>query len=260
MTDATTRPGPGMPCWASLMAHDLPAAQRFYGEIFGWEYEQGPRTLGPYVRALRDGVPVAGLNATARRLDSPASWLPHVAALDADRTANTVRECGGTVAVGPLDAAEDGRTAIAADIAGAGFGIWQLGETGRGVTFGQSPGAPVWTELITSDATWASKFYQMVFGYEARTARTVPGADRLTLYLGDRPVCGIRGVDGRLPHDRGSFWLVYFSVPDADASAARVRELGGETTEPEETPIGRFVRATDPEGAPFALLQQRPAG
>ncbi|WP_130798460.1 VOC family protein [Streptomyces otsuchiensis] len=257
MTEAVTRPGPGMPCWVSLMAHDLPAAQRFYSEIFGWEYEPGPGTLGPYVRALKDGDPVAGLNATARRLDSPAAWLPHVAALDADRTANTVRECGGTVAVGPLDAAEDGRTAIAADIAGAGFGIWQMGEAGGGVPFRHSPGAPVWTELITSDATWASKFYQMVFGYQARTARTVPGADRLTLYFEDQPVCGIRGVDGRLPRDRGSYWLVYFSVTDADATAARLSELGGEVIEPEETPIGRVIRATDPEGAPFALLQRR---
>ena len=34
------------------------AAQRFYGGLFGWEFDAGPTQLGPYVRALRDGHPV----------------------------------------------------------------------------------------------------------------------------------------------------------------------------------------------------------
>lgn len=257
MTEAATRPAPGTPCWVSLMAHDLPAAERFYSGLFGWQYSSGPTPLGPYVRALHEDTPVAGLNAMGSQLHSPAAWLPHITTANADRTADTIRECGGTVAVGPLDAAEEGRMAVAADNGGAVFGIWQA-RLRHGISFGVRVGAPIWTELITPDSSMVSKFYEMVFGYQSRTARTVPGADRLTMYLGEQPVCGIRGVGDNIPHDRGSHWLVYFAVPDADASAARLTDLGGKVLEPpEETAIGRVIRVADPEGAPFALLQRR---
>jgi predicted enzyme related to lactoylglutathione lyase len=256
MTEAANRPTPGTPCWVSLMVHDLPAAERFYSGVFGWQYSSGPTPLGPYVRALQDGRPVAGLNAIAPQLESPAAWLPHIATDNADLTADTIRGCGGTVAVGPLDAAEEGRMAVASDTGGAVFGIWQARRR-KGISFGPEVGSPMWTELITSDTAMVSKFYELVFGYQSHTARTVPGADRLTLYLGDRPVGGIRGVEDELPRDRGSHWLVYFSVPDADGAAARLEDLGGQVLEPPEvTPIGRVIRAADPEGAPFALLQR----
>lgn len=255
MTEAVTRPYPGTPCWVSLMVHDLAAARRFYSGVFGWQYSTGPTHPGSHVRATLDGVPVAGLSGMTAQLQRPASWLPHFATDGADLTAAAIRECGGTVAVGPLDAGDEGRLAVSSDTAGAVFGIWQANQR-YGISFDRATGAPVWTELITADSSLVSKFYEMVFGYQARTARTVPGADRLTLYLGDRPVGGIRGVGGDLPRDRGSYWLVYFSVPDADAAAKRLEELGGHVLEaPEVTPIGRVIRATDPEGAPFALLQ-----
>lgn len=256
MTEAVTRPSPGMPCWVSLMVQDLAAAERFYGGLFGWEYSPGPIPLGSYVRALSNGRPVAGLSGMSTQWQYPASWLPHFATTSADETAATIRQCGGTVGVGPLDAAEEGRIAISSDNTGAVLGICQSGKR-YGSFFDKEPGSPVWTELITADSSLVSKFYEAVFGYQSRTARTVPGADRLTLYLDDRPAVGIRGVGDEVPRDRGSYWLVYFSVTDADASAKLVEQLGGQVVqEPEETPIGRVIRVADPEGAPFALLQR----
>ncbi|MGW7291653.1 VOC family protein [Streptomyces xiamenensis] len=255
MTVGTPPPRPGTPCWASLMVHDLAGSQEFYRSLFGWEFEEGPRQLGLYVRALHEGRPVAGVGEIAADLQRPSAWLPYIATGNADATTAMIRDCGGTLAVGPMDAQQVGRLAIAADVCGGAFGIWE-GRTYHGAPFREAPGAPAWTELITPETSLVSKFYSMVFGYEAVPTQALPaGSDHLTLRLGGRSVAGIAGVGSDLPHDRGPHWMTYFSVRDIDRDAVRVGELGGRLLrEPHDTPFGIVAAVEDPEGAPFALV------
>lgn len=127
MTEAVkaTRRTPGTPCWVSLMVHGLGTTEEFYAELFGWEYAPGPEQLGPYVRALLDGREVAGIGEMPPDRHLPVAWTTYLATDDADATAEAIRSCGGTVAVGPLDAGIAGRVAICSDPLGAIFGIWQ---------------------------------------------------------------------------------------------------------------------------------------
>ena len=113
--EARARHEPGSPCWVSLMVHGPAATQEFYGELFGWEFQPGPQQLGPYVRALLDGKEVAGIGQLPPDRHLPIAWTPYFASTDVDRTADTVRLCGGTVGVGPLDAGETGRIAVTLD-------------------------------------------------------------------------------------------------------------------------------------------------
>jgi predicted enzyme related to lactoylglutathione lyase len=245
---------PGTPCWVSLMVHGLDATEEFYGELFGWEFRPGPQQLGPYVRALLDGREVAGVGRlpTDRRL--PVAWTPYLASDDADRTADTVRLCGGTVAVGPLDAAEAGRMAIAADPSGAVFGIWE-GVAHPGTALTGVPGTPVWNELLTFETESVTKFYKSVFPYEEEPVVSA-GDDCLTLRLDGRPVAGLHGVGHGLPPDRGPHWRTYFEVADLDATLRRVAELGGRVLAPAyDGPHGRVATVADPEGAEFSVLQ-----
>lgn len=260
MTEAATRHSDGghalgTPCWASLMVHDLAAAQRFYQQLFGWEFAEGPQQLGAYVRGTLEHYPVAGLGeiATGRQLD--VAWLPYLASPDADSTAASVRECGGTVAVGPLDAEEAGRMAIAADPTGAPFGVWQAGEhTGQALERGV-PGTPVWFELIVRDSGYASAFYPTIFGYQAETS-TREGTDTVTLRLADEPVAAVHGIGDSLPAGLGPRWKTYFAVADPDETARLAVELGGQLQEsPAEVPFGRRATLTDPEGAEFSVVR-----
>ncbi|RKN37882.1 VOC family protein [Streptomyces hoynatensis] len=256
MTETASPPGLGTHRWLSLMVHDLDASRRFYGELFGWEFDEGPSQLGAYVRALREGHPVAGLGEIAPGAPRLVAWLPYIATPDADSTAALIRDCGGTVAVGPLDVESVGRLAIAADPSGAAFGLWQGPPRRRG-SFQAPVGAPDWNELITADTSHVSKFYSLVFGYEPVHEPALPEeADYLTLRLGGRPVAGLRGVGDELPHDRGAHWLSYFSVPDVEETLDRIVELGGRRlSEPEVSPFGRWAKAADPEGAIFAVIR-----
>ncbi|GGV15782.1 hypothetical protein GCM10010260_63770 [Streptomyces filipinensis] len=248
------RRAPGTPCWVSLMAHGLTATEEFYGELFGWEFEPGPQQLGPYVRALLDGHEVAGMGQLPPDRRLPIAWTPYLASDDVDQTADTVRECGGTVGVGPLDAAEAGRMAIAADPSGAVFGIWQ-GSAHLGTTLTGVPGTPAWNELVTFETESVAKFYATVFGYE-QEAVVSADFDYVTLHLAGRPVAGLHGVGHALPRDRGPHWQTYFEVADTDATTRQVADLGGRVIRPpHDSPHGRVATVADPEGAEFSVVQ-----
>ncbi|MEV4944737.1 VOC family protein [Streptomyces sp. NPDC053755] len=252
MTEAT-RHTPGTPCWVSLMVHGLDATQEFYNALFGWEFVPGPQQLGPYVRALLDGREVAGIGQLPPDRHLPVAWTTYLASDDADETAESIRCCGGTVAVGPLDAGEAGRLVICSDPAGAVFGVWQAG-LHTGTTTAGRPGTPVWNELLTYETSTVGKFYRTVFGYDIEPSVS-DEPDSLTLRRQGRPVAAVHGLGGGLPRDRGAHWMTYFEVADTDAAAALVSELGGRVLRPPgDGAAGRLAEVADPEGAVFTIV------
>jgi uncharacterized protein len=249
-----TRHAPGTPCWVSLMVHGLAATQEFYAALFDWEFQPGPQQLGPCVRALLDGREVAGIGQLPPDRHLPIAWTPYLASDDVDLTAETVRLCGGTVGVGPLDAAEDGRLAICSDPCGAVFGVWQPAAH-RGTAVTGVPGTPAWNELLTFESENVAKFYETVFAYEEEPAVSAD-FDYVTLRIDGRPVAGIHGVGNALPRDRGPHWVTYFEVADTDETLARIAGLGGQVLSPaHDSGHGRVATVADPEGARFALIQ-----
>ncbi|MGW4347174.1 VOC family protein [Streptomyces sp. NPDC004690] len=263
---------PGTPCWVSLMAHSMTTAQAFYGELFGWEFRPGPDRLRPYVRAVLAGRDVAGIGRLPPDLPLPVAWTPYLASDDVDLTAETVRRCGGTIGVGPLETGDAGRLAIGSDPSGAVFGLWQA-PAHRGTDRGGGPGTPVWHELHTFETANVAKFYATLFDYgterrepdaelgpgsesgsESRSrSRAEPGSrsraesrsgagsrsgtgascdDHVTLSLAGRPVAALHGAGAELPRARGSHWLTYFAVADAYASLDRLTALGGRVLAP----------------------------
>ncbi|MEU6095876.1 VOC family protein [Streptomyces sp. NPDC047079] len=246
---------PGTPCWASLMVHGMAAAQEFYAALFGWEFRPGLRPLGPYVRAVLNGHEVAGIGRLPPDRHLPITWTPYFTSDDVDATAETIRSCGGTVAVGPLDVAGAGRLAIASDPMGAVFGVWQSAEhLATGLT--GVPGAPAWNELLTYDTAGVAKFYRTVFA-SGRDPVLRGGPDYVHVHIEGRPVAGIHGVGSALPRDRGPHWMTYFQVTDVDATAEKVAALGGRVVRPAcVTDLGRVVTVADPEGATFSVVSR----
>ncbi|MGW9326350.1 VOC family protein [Streptomyces koyangensis] len=247
------RPVPGTPCWVSLMADDLAASKEFYGRLFGWEFLPGPEQLGPYARALLDGQVVAGIGRMPVGQAPPVAWTPYLAADDVDETASTVRHCGGTVGVGPLDAEEAGRLALATDPSGAIFGIWQ-GREHRGAAVEGVPGSVLWNELVTRDTAGVLPFYRAVFGFEAE--REEAADDAATLLLGERPAASVLGVGQALGELGAAHWHTHFAVDDPDEAVNRVIELGGRVQRPpRDGTHGRTATVADPSGAVFTVAR-----
>ncbi|MDH2390242.1 VOC family protein [Streptomyces sp. HNM0663] len=244
----------GAPCWISLMAHDLSAAQDFYGAVLGWRFR--PARLGAEFRlAVLDGEPVAGIGEVTPTLQAPVAWTPYFAVADADATAARIRERSATVAVGPLNFPV-GRGALAADRDGAVFGIWQGELISNWQTWREK--APTWLRLRTRNAFDAAIFYGEVLDW----ASDRPGCCEVD-YEEDEVVLRQHGfVVARLssgateeapdplirPH-----WHVHFAVPDVEATVQAALRHGGLVLEQHGTPEGSEATLRDRDGAMFSV-------
>ncbi|KRV51432.1 bleomycin resistance protein [Wenjunlia vitaminophila] len=254
MSEVMARPVQGTPCWVSLLARDLSTAQRFYGQLFDWEFRAGPQHFGPYCRALLGPHQVAGLGAIPAGRNLPVAWTMYVASDNADATAARIRDSGGTVAVGPLESDSAGRMAIAADPSGGVFGVWEPREH-LGADLTGEPGSVAWNELLIRDASYVDAFYSLVFGYATEPVSS-PFDWRLLLLVQGEAVAGISSMGAEMPPSTSPSWMTYFAVRDTDASVARAVELGGTMVSgPEDFGYGRRATLADPEGATFSVLE-----
>lgn len=255
MSGSGLRHAQGTPCWVSLMARDLGTAEDFYGALLGWEFIPGSMELGPYQRAVLDGLPVAGIGELAAGSGMPVDWITYFAADSADEVAQRVRSSGGTVALGPLESETAGRMAVAADPDGAVFGIWEAHDH-PGWALQHHPGAAAWSELETSGARRSGTFYESVFGaaaVQSDSVRVRRDQDMVVLTVDGKRVAGIRQVAGLedRPH-----WRILFAVDSVDVVAKQAEVLGGSVErEPWDTPFGRMALLRDAEGGPFGVVR-----
>src|SRR3954453_17607282 len=96
---------PGVPCWIDITQPDPQAAVAFYGELFGWQFEDvmPPESPAPYFVARLEGGDVAAV--TSQPEGSPPAWNTYIWVADADETAAKVRAAGGSVLREPVEAA-----------------------------------------------------------------------------------------------------------------------------------------------------------
>jgi hypothetical protein len=112
-----------------------------------------------------------------------------------------------------------------------------------------------WNELMTKDVNACKKFYGQVFGWTCEDKPMGPGMTYTLFKQGETQVAGMMSMTPEMgpapPH-----WLSYVSVPDIDATAKKIGELGGRVfVPPTDIPtIGRFAVFQDPGGAVFAAI------
>jgi predicted enzyme related to lactoylglutathione lyase len=252
-----TSPWPaGVPCWADLMAPDVPAAKEFYAAVLGWSFEDTEEEYGGYALATVDGAAAAGIGPV--REGARTAWTLYLASDDADKTAAAVAERGGTVLLAPGDVGPLGRMFVAADPTEAVFGVWQAGtHIGAGVV--NEPGGLCWEDLRTPDPDTAREFYRALFGY--RTDPMPEAGPDYQLFSRpdeDLPLGGMGGMMGA--EAMPAHWVVYFGVADATAAVAAAERSGGSVLVPGfDTPYGRMAGLADPGGAVFWVAQVDPA-
>ncbi|WP_131097677.1 VOC family protein [Streptomonospora litoralis] len=239
----------GAPCWMEMSVPDLGLAKDFYAGLFGWEFDDLPYTMARLGRRR-----VAGLSerwgSDADTGDS-AAWTVFLATRDLDVAVHTLAGAGGRLCGARQDIGDLGAMALVGDPTGAAFGLWEPG-TLRGCEASGVAGAPVWSEVTSSDILTTSSFLVRLFGVEPET---VEGFDFITLYSGGTPVCGVYGGDGR-PSQGDAAWLTYFAVDSADTAAAYALDTGGGVVRPAaDSPYGRWCLLADPFGARFAAVE-----
>jgi hypothetical protein len=248
--------GEGAPCWADVSVPDLAAGRRFYGELFGWSFQDQGEEYGHYTIASRDGKAAAALMGKVDP-SMPTAWGLHLASSDVAKTAERITEAGGQVVFGPDAVGDAGVMAGATDPGGSFFGVWQAG---RHIGFGivNEPGGYCWAENHTRDAAAVDAFYPAVFGYDEQQVGDGVHFDYKVWSLPGQPDQQVLGRMNRasdLAADHPSAFQVYFVVADCDEAAATVKRLGGRViNEPSDSPFGRMAVVSDDHGAEFAVI------
>lgn len=231
--------GEGVPCWVDAQLADVEAGKRFYGELFGWTFEDA---YGSSVWARLEGDLVASL---APKMDGrmPTVWTVSFATPDAEALGRRITAAGGQVVMAPFPVGDLGVAALAADSEGAVFGLWQPGRH-RGFGRRHAPGTFVWAQLYTRDTAAANTFYGGLF----HDALFGAGAE---------PDFGRADVTELFPAEMPPHFLTHFRVAGLDDALGAVQRLGGRVQAPPfETSYGRVAVVTDNQGASFALLQR----
>lgn len=245
--------------WVELGTTDAAAAKKFYGGLFGWEFDDQP--AGPdmiYSMAKVGGETVGAVYQMGKEMQGiPTHWLSYVTVDDADAIVKKATANGGKVMKEPFDVMTFGRMAVLTDPSGASLAVWQPKQH-IGATVKQDPGSLCWNELYTTNVDAAGKFYANTFGWTTK-AIDMGKMGSYTLFGRDGKDNNVGGMMNMPPDMKGvpSNWLAYFAATDVDASTKKAESLGGKTIMPPmDIPnIGRFSIVQDPHGGTFALYK-----
>jgi uncharacterized protein len=246
----------GSPCWVDLWTSDVEGSRTFYTELFGWEAQEPSPEFGGYFMFIRNGVPVAGaMGGDMEDMPGKDSWKIYLATDDIDKTAEAATAMGAQIIAPSMPVADLGVQLVLTDPTGAHLGVWQP-MAFPGFTVMNEPGAPSWFELFTRDHPASVAFYRSVFQWDT-TAVGDSDEFRYTTMRdpgNEEELAGIMDATAWLPEGVPAHWSIYWQVDDADATVAKVRDLGGSlVADAEDTPYGRLATVADPAGAQFKL-------
>jgi len=124
MTTATTSTGRFV--WFEYVSKDLPRAQGFFGELFGWTTKSVPMPDGAYTMiAAADGKTIGGYSEPPSGAVAKPAWLPYLLVDSAAKTAAKVAQLGGTIMKDAFKVGDFATMAVVLDPQGAAVALWQ---------------------------------------------------------------------------------------------------------------------------------------
>lgn len=245
--------------WRDLLTNTPDETRRFYGELFGWEFEKpgidiGIGGAGTYTLIRHKGRLIGGIVDTVAlgKSDNISQWVTTMAVTDIEAAVDRVVSAGGIVMSPPESIGSRGRMALVEDPTGALFAMLQTSE-GDPPDHEPDHNGWLWDELWTNDVGKATDFYREVVGFQ-HTDHDIDDSDNdyRVLKMNDTPRAGVlpNPFEGERP-----VWVNYLRVEDPSAITARVESLGGKIlVESQERPIGGEVAfIAGPSGAGVAL-------
>ena len=121
----------------------------------------------------------------------------------------------------------------------------------------------IWYELMTSDPAGAAAFYGAVVGWNipSHGEATAGGVDyRMIMRSDGGNAGGVLALNAdMLAGGARPCWLGYLEVADVDAAIIAIKADGGAVQMPAtDLPVGRIAMVSDPQGAPFYIMDPIP--
>jgi len=241
---------PGKFVWADLVTDNLPAARKFYEQLFGWTF----REIGDYSIALNDERPLAGIFQRPRPADRAAEprWFGYISVPSVERARRATIKAGGRELASPRKLPDRGEQAVLTDPEGAVFGVIRS-SSGDPEDFLAAPGDWVWIELLSRDARRAGDFYRAVAGYEIVENTGAREKDFVFVSQGYARATARTITEAKvLPT-----WLPFVRVGNVGESLSKVRQLGGRVLLKPRSDLldGKLAVIADPTGAAIGILE-----
>ena len=238
--------------WADLSTLNLEEAKRFYGECFGWKFQD----VGEgYLTCQSGGQPAAGIYTMPVKFQDmgmPSFWMSYIHVPDIYQTVELAEKFGARVEIQPQEGPGGGLIALIRDPAGAGFTCYQGENPGGKGTTGER-GRMAWNELHVSELSKVKEFYVNVFDWVITPAREDNLYD-----IHNSPgelIAGIRIYDNEVKGDK-EYWAVFFRVANIQKSIETINTSGGRVIAEKTLPDRTSVLAYDSQGAAFCLLEE----
>ena len=126
-----------------------------------------------------------------------------------------------------------------------------------------NPANFIWYELMTSDPGGAASFYGAVVGWTIASHADPAAGDMDYRMIGRSDGGNAGGVlalnADMLAGGARPIWIGYLEVDDVDAAVDAIKADGGAVQMPAtDLPVGRIAMVTDPQGAPFYIMDPIP--
>ncbi|MGB8224868.1 MAG: VOC family protein [Polyangiales bacterium] len=247
---------PGKFVWHNLVTGDGEAARKFYGGLFGWQFDL--KDGGRYSVITYQGRNLGGILDASKDGNRPKSgrWLSAMSVPDLDAALAALGKAGGKQVEAPVQVSGVGRVVTVEDADGA---LFHLLAPERGDPPDVEPAVHTWLwhELLANHADRALAFYEAAFGYRTEPPKKNPSSEYRVLWSSGEPRAGI--LENPFDNTR-STWIPYVRVEDPAALAERVPGLGGRVVVAPHASVrnGTLALVLDPSGAPIALQQWSP--
>ena len=111
--------------WNELLTTDTSKASKFYGDLFGWTWDESPMPNGTSYTTIKNGD---NMNGGMMAIDPawgpmPSNWMVYFTVADCDAALENIKSLGGRVVMGPMDVPGTGRFATCQDPQGAHFNV-----------------------------------------------------------------------------------------------------------------------------------------
>jgi len=246
---------PGKFVWADLVTDDVPAARKFYAQLFGWKFWD----MGSYTIALNDERPLCGMFQRPRPKDRVAEprWFGYISVGSVERAQGAVTKAGGRVLAAPRQMPKRGDQAVFADPEGAVFGVVKS-SAGDPEDFLAEPGDWIWIQLLSRDARKAAEFYRKIAGYDVVENRANNRLNDYVLTSKGYARATVRTIPSADTQVQPT-WLPFVRVKNVGESMAQAKQFGGKVRiEPKpELFDGKVAVIADPTGAVIGILEWR---
>ena len=208
-----------------LNTDEIDATREFFGEAFGWEFEEYEDMAG-YVGWRAPNPPKGGFMAPSEGPFSPPSTVFYIGVDDLAEANDAIADAGGEILVEDMEVPGMGIFTMFQDPGGVINAAWEgryEGEPPEGgwpmFTDEATPGSIVHFELYSDDPEATQTFHEAVFGWEFEAAE----GDYTMIRPPTPPSGGVMAANEQMPVGT----LAYVLVESASDACEMVGAAGG---------------------------------